>query len=156
MVIKITEPQKNLSSRLCDLVGLDPASSTTKLARILKFFDLASISIIQCRRVKNKGVGQTMWMCRLIWASSWDYGTYRIGDQRRLRRACAVSPEPSLFAHMKYGRRRRVRSKIRHLAPLDGCACTFNESTENEKYHVHMSLCCLHVAWNRFCHDTAH
>ena len=23
------------------------------------------------------------------WASSWDYGTYRIGDQRRLRRACA-------------------------------------------------------------------
>ena len=24
-----------------------------------------------------------------IWASSWDYGTYYIGDQRRLRRACA-------------------------------------------------------------------
>ena len=24
-----------------------------------------------------------------IWASSWDYGTYHIGDQRRLRRACA-------------------------------------------------------------------
>ena len=23
------------------------------------------------------------------WASSWDYGTYHIGDQRRLRRACA-------------------------------------------------------------------
>ena len=25
------------------------------------------------------------------WASSWDYGTYRIGDQRRLRRACAFA-----------------------------------------------------------------
>ena len=24
-----------------------------------------------------------------IWASSWDYSTYHIGDQRRLRRACA-------------------------------------------------------------------
>ena len=23
------------------------------------------------------------------WAGSWDYGTYHIGDQRRLRRACA-------------------------------------------------------------------
>ena len=29
----------------------------------------------------------------------------------------AVSPEPSLFAHIKYGSRRRVRPKIRHLAP---------------------------------------
>ena len=26
------------------------------------------------------------------WASSWDYGTYHIGDQRRLRRACAFAP----------------------------------------------------------------
>ena len=25
------------------------------------------------------------------WASSWDYGTYIIGDQRRLRRACAYA-----------------------------------------------------------------
>ena len=38
-----------------------------------------------------------------------------------------VSPEPSLFAHMKYGRRRRVWPKIRQLAPLDGCACVFEE-----------------------------
>ena len=27
--------------------------------------------------------------------------------------------------HMKYGSRWRVWQKIRHLAPLDGCACTF-------------------------------
>ena len=39
----------------------------------------------------------------------------------------AVSPEPSLFTHMKYGSRRRVQPKIRQLAPLDGCACTFEE-----------------------------
>ena len=39
----------------------------------------------------------------------------------------AVSPEPSLFARMKYGSRRRVRPKMRHLAPLDDCPCTFEE-----------------------------
>ena len=42
-------------------------------------------------------------------------------------RVRAVSPEPSLFAHMKYGSRRRIWQKIRHLALLDGCACTFEE-----------------------------
>ena len=40
----------------------------------------------------------------------------------------AVSPEPSLFVHMNYGSRRRVRPKIRHLASLDGCACAFEDS----------------------------
>ena len=39
----------------------------------------------------------------------------------------AVSLEPSLFAHMKYGSRRRVQPKIRHLTPLGGCACGFEE-----------------------------
>ena len=38
-----------------------------------------------------------------------------------------VSPEPSLFAYMNYGSRRRVKPKIRHLASLDGCACVFEE-----------------------------
>ena len=42
-------------------------------------------------------------------------------------RVRAVSPEPSLFAHIKYGSRRRVRPKIRHLAPLDVCTCAFEE-----------------------------
>ena len=31
---------------------------------------------------------------------------------------CAVSPEPSLFAHITYGSRWRVRPKIRHLASI--------------------------------------
>ena len=39
----------------------------------------------------------------------------------------SVSPEPSLFAHMRYQSRRRDRRKIRHLAPLDGCACEFED-----------------------------
>ena len=39
----------------------------------------------------------------------------------------AVSPEPSLFVYMKYGSRWRVRPNIRYLAPLDGCACAFEE-----------------------------
>ena len=39
----------------------------------------------------------------------------------------AVSPEPLLFAHMKYESRLKVRPKIRHLAPLDGSACMFEE-----------------------------
>ena len=45
----------------------------------------------------------------------------------QLVRLCTVSPEPSMYAHIKYGSRQRVRPKIRHLAPLDGCACAFEE-----------------------------
>ena len=73
-------------------------------------------------------------------ASPWDYGTYHIGDQWRLRWACAVSPEPSLFAHMKYERRRRVRRKNRHLAPQTlAHARLKNEFREDETYHNLMS-----------------
>ena len=39
----------------------------------------------------------------------------------------AVLPEPLLFAHMKYGSRRKVQPNIKHLAPLDNCACVFEE-----------------------------
>ena len=57
-----------------------------------------------------------------------------------------ISPEPSLFAHMKYGSRQRVQPKIRHLALLDGCTCTFEAFTEDEKYHSLMSRVKLLVA----------
>ena len=53
--------------------------------------------------------------------------TWRTAKAQASLRIPAVSPEPSLFAHMKYGSRRRVRPKIRHLAPLDGCACLFEK-----------------------------
>ena len=39
----------------------------------------------------------------------------------------AVSPEASLFAHIKYGGRLKVRPNIRHLASLNGCVCAFEE-----------------------------
>ena len=39
----------------------------------------------------------------------------------------AVSPEPSLFAHIKYGSRWSVRPKVKHLAPLESCASVFEE-----------------------------
>ena len=40
----------------------------------------------------------------------------------------AVSPEASLFTHMKYGSRWWVRQNIRHLAPLVGCTCVWRMS----------------------------
>ena len=57
-------------------------------------------------------------------------------------RICAVSPEPSLFAHI----RGRVRPKIRHLAPhwMAANVCLKNEFTEDEKCHNLMSW--LHCA----------
>ena len=57
----------------------------------------------------------------------------------------AVSPEPSLFAHMKYGSRQRVRPKIRHLASLDGCACAFEEwgyAGQNVPYSHELAQLC--------------
>ena len=53
----------------------------------------------------------------------------------------AVLPEPSLFAHMKYGSRWRVQPNIRNLAPLDGCPCMFEEWVyEDEKCLTHLWL----------------
>ena len=52
----------------------------------------------------------------------------------------AVSPEPSLFAHMKYGSRRRVWPKIRHLTHWTAAhAHLKNEFMEDEKCHNLMS-----------------
>ena len=62
-------------------------------------------------------------------ASSSDYGTYHIGEQRRHRRACASAlPRQSLHcSHIWIMEVDEVRTKIRHLAPLDCCACTFEK-----------------------------
>ena len=48
----------------------------------------------------------------------------------------AVSPEPWLFAHMKYGRKQRVPLKIRHLPHwMAAHSGLKNEFTEDEIYH---------------------
>ena len=57
----------------------------------------------------------------------WYLSHWRLAKTRVSLRIHAVSPEPSLFAQMKYGSIRTVRPQIRHLAPLDGCACVFEE-----------------------------
>ena len=55
-------------------------------------------------------------------------------------RFSTVWSEPSLFQHMNYGSRQRVRQKIRYLASLDGCGMRLkNELMEDEKYHNLMS-----------------
>ena len=57
----------------------------------------------------------------------------------------AVSPELSLFTHMKYGSRWRVWLKIRYLALLDGCAGAFED--EDEKCYNLMSwLSCNYMS----------
>ena len=76
------------------------------------------------------------------WASSWDYGTYHIGDQQRLRRACAFAPSRQslrLFAHMKYGSRRKGPSENQTSSPTAAHACLKNEFMEDDKYHNLMS-----------------
>ena len=57
----------------------------------------------------------------------WDLSHTRQAKAQASLRIRAVSPEPSLFTQMKYWSRRRARPKIRQLAPLDGCACAFEE-----------------------------
>ena len=71
----------------------------------------------------------TCLLAHFVWnlIHSWYYGTYHIGDQRRLRRACASAQSRQSHRCSQYRSRRRVRPIIRHLAPPDGCACAFEE-----------------------------
>ena len=62
-------------------------------------------------------------MASLIWAASSEFGTYRLCEQQRFRRACAVSPEPPLLAHTSSESGGTFRQKARSLAPLNGWAC---------------------------------
>ena len=57
----------------------------------------------------------------------WYLSHRRAAKAQASLRVRAVSPDPSLLAYMKYGSRQRIQPKIRHLAPLDGCACAFEE-----------------------------
>ena len=65
----------------------------------------------------------------------WYLSHRRPANAQASLRIRAVSPEPSLFAHMNYGSRRRVRPKIRHLAAPH----LKNAFTEDEKCHNLMS-----------------
>ena len=67
------------------------------------------------------------WVYTSIVPRLWYLSHRRPAKAQASLRIRAVSQEPSLFAHMKYGSRGSVRSKIRHLAPLVGCACIFEK-----------------------------
>ena len=94
------------------------------------------------------------WPLRNNWAISWDYGTYHIlGDQRRLRRACASgqyrqSLRCSLFAHMKYGSGWRVRPKTRRKVPKsrDMAQFTLNCINNTARFRFHVT-----VTINKWC-----
>ena len=79
-----------------------------------------------CKYIEDISVSQT-----IIWTTSSEFGTYRLCEQRRFRRACAdaslriraVSPEPPLLAHTSIESRGTFRQKTRSLVPLNGWAC---------------------------------
>ena len=113
-LISLKPVGQSWSSCMCSIYGVGE-----RLHEVLGQINLGKLD--SGERSLPFGLLVNMWFH--IWASSWDYGTYHIGDQRRLRRDCASS----LFAHMKFGSKRRVRPKIRHLTKLDGCAFVFEE-----------------------------
>ena len=71
---------------------------------------------------------------------------------RSLARAFAVRTHEV----MKFGSRRKVRPKIRHLAPLHGCACAFEERVyggrnvplSHEMAQLSLSRSVLAKMWN--------
>ena len=69
------------------------------------------------------------------WTASSEYGTYRLCEQRRFRRACASahSPEPPLLSHTSSESRGTFRQKTRSLVPLNGRA--WNLSWRNARRH---------------------
>ena len=116
-IVKSTKPHKmnSVGARYNNThwLRLNSIFPSNKCMRPFEFVNISKHERAMIRNWCNQIPYPTQ---KIKWASSWDYGTYHIGDQRRLRR------EPTLFAYMKYGSRRRVLQKIRHLVPLDGCA----------------------------------
>ena len=109
------------------------------------FYTVHQVSFILCRALLLSGSSIShlnTWsqLCRfkshtshmLEWQMSqlmrlWYLSHRRPAKAEASLRIRAVLPEPLLFAHIKYGSSWRVWPKIRHLAPLDGWACAFEE-----------------------------
>ena len=137
---------ENVSSEVSDQVRLKLACSATEASRRLEILAPETRDITLSRQRTTKALirlrGCAGWSAPLLFAYdirhvfSWP-GSFIIEPAHEIMvtwakaqaSLCirAVLPEPSLFAHMKYGSRWRVWLKIRHLAPLDGCPCTFEE-----------------------------
>ena len=94
---------------------------TFLLKNVVRFTDRLDMTIVVDWDVKQ----QTKQMSQLM--RLWYLSHRRKAKAQASLRIRTGSPEPSLFAHIKYGSRRNVQPKNRHLAPLDGCACAFEE-----------------------------
>ena len=73
----------------------------------------------------------------------WYLSHMRPAKARASLRIRAVTPEPSLFAHMKYESRRKIRQNIRHLAPLDVLMFSlvlWTKSVTSVKHHTNKKL----------------
>ena len=90
-----------------------------KICITFKFSDVVVWSLLSAGGPNDTILSQLM---RL-----WYLSHRRPAKAQASLRIHAVSPEPSLFALIKYGSRRRVRPEIKHLVPLDGCACPFEK-----------------------------
>ena len=85
-----------------------------------------------------------------IWTASSEFGTYRICEQRRFRRAIrAVSQEPPPLAHISNESRGTFRQKARSLASLNGWACAVKIChDEMLKYlHADRTTVCFEPWW---------
>ena len=95
--------------------------ATMKLLNQMKYF--VSLSVHEQLDMINRHHEKHLSQLMRLW-----YLSYRRPAKAQASLCIrAVSPEPSLFAHLKYGSRRRVRPNIRDLDPLVGCACAFKE-----------------------------
>ena len=64
-------------------------STERKSTAGLRIFYCAKIFTLYLDTFHRSSPTHSVYQNRKHWASSWDYGTYRTGDQRMLRRACA-------------------------------------------------------------------
>ena len=95
--------------------------------------------------------GATKQNCKIIQASSWDYGTYHISDQRRLKRACAFAPSlQSLQCSRTWSMKIDEGSNKKQTSSPTGWLrmriWRMNEFTEDKKYHTLMSWL-IHGQW---------
>ena len=74
-----------------------------------------------------------------IWASAWEKGTYHIGDQQRLRRACAQAQARQSLCCSQTCSRDLVEAsdrKCMSVAQIGDCACAFEEPQTGKSYKV--------------------
>ena len=105
--ISVTYP-----SLLNNRSAINPLSCYCECRVLVSLNSVKSLLMWWCHWRCNRKMSQLM---RL-----WYLSNRRPAKAQTSLRISAVSPEPSLFTHMKYGR-------VWHLAPLDGCTCAFEE-----------------------------